>query len=589
MNTEFRVFTTILEGQGPCAGRIAKLQPVVEKNGDVTTVTVPKAAMIGKKYNYVRIDSDMTTREAGDEGYMFFPTEFSWGVVKSAFTEREDMEYHSLISAMPVCGICGCKEAVYVQVKSMSSDCRFYVRTIGNRYYISPEIVLDQDDPDDDFVVEYRKMPYATYVDMAKVYRKYQLEEGGCVPLKERIKERPILKKAAESMEIRVRMGWKPLPTPVRRQTVENEPPMKIACTVEDLNKIIDRMHEKGIKQAEICLVGWGPGGHDGRFPQQYPCDERFGGDEALKAFISRAQKMGYLVVCHTVSFGAYEIANNWDRSLLTMKKGPSQIPEPYLRTEYMTNGLNGGDPWHVCPRTAYENYAVKDLPKVREYGYEGMHYVDEITACKPEKCCSPDHPVTRKQAWGYYRKIAQLSKRLFGAFQSEAWVDYINSDVDAILYASSQSFINATMNPLFDEGIPFWQLVYHGIVLSNATAQTVNYPIKEEAQHLKFIEYGGRPLMYFNSKFGENRNWMGDVDLFDRTQEEINTSVDALKAAYDEYELLKCLQYEFMENHEKLKDGVYRTTYSDGTVITVDYRTEKYTVQKGKAFDREA
>ena len=62
-----------------------------------------------------------------------------------------------------------------------------------------------------------------------------------------------------------------------------------------------------------------------------------------------------------------------------------------------------------------------------------------------------------------------------------------------------------------------------------------------------------------------------------------MDASVDALKAAYDEYERLKWLQYEFMENHEKLGEGVYRVTYSDGTRITVDYNREDYTVEKAK------
>ena len=61
----------------------------------------------------------------------------------------------------------------------------------------------------------------------------------------------------------------------------------------------------------------------------------------------------------------------------------------------------------------------------------------------------------------------------------------------------------------------------------------------------------------------------------------DIERSVEAIKKAYDEYEKLKDLQYEFMDNHEKLSEGVYRTTYSDGTVITVDYNKETYTVAK--------
>lgn len=159
--------------------------------------------------------------------------------------------------------------------------------------------------------------------------------------------------------------------------------------------------------------------------------------------------------------------------------------------------------------------------------------------------------------------------------------MDYMSAEMDAILYVGVQSRVTPQRNPLFDEGIPFWQLVYHGIILSNPTSQTINYPIKEEYQHLKFIEYGGRPLMYFNSKFGADRNWMGDLDLHCGNDEQIDIATDALKKAYDEYETLKSLQFEFMENHEKLSEGVYRTTYSDGTVITVDYNTEKYIISK--------
>ena len=85
---------------------------------------------------------------------------------------------------------------------------------------------------------------------------------------------------------------------------------------------------------------------------------------------------------------------------------------------------------------------------------------------------------------------------------------------------------------------------------------------------------------MYFNSKVGPDRNWMGDVDLYNKTDEQIADSVAALKRAYDEFEPLKHLQYEFMDNHEKLGEKLYRTTYSDGTMITVDYKAGTYTVE---------
>lgn len=565
-------------------GVVRELKPSVTETGDTVTITVPKSLLCKPRNQSVHIVSAFTTARAGDKGYMFFPTNFGCGFVTCHFDKkgRKESQFSTWMNAPAVAGLCGNENAVFVRVAGGRHDARFSVEFAKGVYSITPEFVLDGDEPDEDLSVVYKKMPGATYSDMARAYRKYQLEEGGCVPLKERAAQNEILKRAADRLEIRVRMGWKPLPTPVRAQTLENEPPMKIACDIAELNKIVDELKAQGVEKAEICLVGWGPGGHDGRFPQQYPSDERFGGDKALKAFIARAQKMGYMVVCHTVSCGAYQIADNWDRDLLTKKINPlTGEPEPYLREQYKKHGLNGGDPWHLCAKAAYENYAVKDLPVVRGYGFSGLHYVDELTATIPEKCYDKNHPVSRKQAREYYQKIARLSKKLFGGYQSENYMDYMNADVDAVLYTGVTTRLPIKHYPLFDEAIPFWQLTYHGIVMSGASSQTVNYTIKGNYERLKSVEYGSRPVMYFNSKFGEDRNWMGDKDLLNKTDEQIRTSAAAVKKAYDEYEKLKHLQYEFMENHEKIGDRVFRVTYSDGTVITVDYKQSKYTVSK--------
>ena len=561
--------------------KVYDLPYTVREDGDAVTVRVTQADMNAlPPLETVRLDSDLTTARAGDAGYMFYPTTFRYGQILTRFTEREDASFVSLIGAMPVFGFaCESPRAVFVHVTGMDCDCRMFIRVASGVYTISPELAMDGDPAYEDFVVTYTRMPGADYSAMARRYREYQIKVRDCRPLRERVKDNPLLAEAVGSMEIRVRMGWKPRPTPVRRQNLENEPPLHVACNVAQLNAIIDRMQAVGIRHAELCLVGWAVGGHDGRFPQQVPSDPRYGGDEALKAFIARAQSYGYLVVCHTVCMGAYEIADNWDPAELAKIIGPEGNPIPMLRMGYWSGGLNGGDPWFVCPRRAYTRYAVNDLPKVRAYGFRGLHYGDEITACRPVKCHDPAHFSNRKQSVEAYRKIAQLSRRLFGGFQSEAWCDFINADVDFVLYTSVVSSADTSMHPLFDEQIPFWQLVYHGIVTAGTSSAAVNYPIKSRREYLRFVEYGGRPAMYFNSKFGETLNWMGDDDLYDQTPEQLDVSVAALKRAYDDYEALKHLQYEFMEKHERLPGGIARVTYSDGTVITVDHTHETVAV----------
>ena len=551
-----------------------------EEFDNVIRVTVPAEATKGKEINLIRIESNLTTFKTGDKGNMIFPTGMDDGVAQCNFDAKEDAMYRSRIACMATAGICDTPDAVMLLCRSAEYDQRFLVKCADGVYSLSPEFVLDFDEAEDDMIIDYIKMPNATFVDMAKAYRRYQLEERGCVPLRERVKTYPKVAEAADCIEVRIRMGWKPQPTPVRHQTLENEPPMLVACTVEKLHKIVDGMKAAGVKGAEICLVGWAAGGHDGRFPQHYPCDERFGTDEEFRAWIKKTKEYGYMVTCHSNSKGAYEIADNWDESLLLMKPDENGNIVPWVRSDYKRMGLQGGEPYHLCPIPAYEHYAKKDFPVLRDYGFEGLHYVDELTAVEPVKCYCPDHPSSRKKTAECCREIARLSRELFGGFQSEAQFDFMAAECDYVLYTSVRITTEAAKSKLFDEIIPFWVIAYHGIIMSNAASATINYPIKGVREKLKAIECGSRPLLYINSKFC-GRDWMGREDLHCETEADIAESVAAIKTVADDYDLRKHLQYEFIENIERLPNEVRRITYSDGTIITVDYTKGTYEINK--------
>ncbi len=553
-------------------GETEVLVPELAGSDAEMTVTLKKELFAGRHFDRVRIISEWTKAEAGEEGYFFYPGTCAAGCALTRFREREDAAFDSLISAMPIAGLGGCERACMVHVTGMPDECRFHVEVNRNHYSLSPEFVLDGDEPDGDIMVEYRLMPGADYSAIAREYRAWQLAHG-CRPLQERAKEREAVRYAAEAPEIRVRMGWKEVPTPVRCQTDATEPPVQVVCDVEKLRKLTQAMKRHGVEKAEICLVGWGKGGHDGRFPQQVPSDPAFGGDEALKEWISQTQRLGYKVVCHTGSYEAYDVADNFDRNLLVHRRTPDGLLRPVRNEGYArSGGLSGGFPWLLCPQTAYEKYAVEDLPKVRAYGFEGLHFVDELTACVPLKCTHPEHAVSRTQAVAYYRKIARLCTRLFGGFQSEAWIDSFASDVDYVMYTSFRTHLSAKDHPLFDAEIPLWQLVYHGIILSNASSTTVNYPIKEKDEQLRYFEYGSRPLLYIHSKFGSHKNWMGDADLSVADDAQIERSAAVIAQACREWEPLKKLQYEYMDTHEEVLENVFEITYSDGTHMLVNY-----------------
>ena len=60
----------------------------------------------------------------------------------------------------------------------------------------------------------------------------------------------------------------------------------------------------------------------------------------------------------------------------------------------------------------------------------------------------------------------------------------------------------------------------------------------------------------------------------------QLETSLDGIEAMYREYQTLWRLQYDTMLRHDKIREGVYRITYSGGTAITVDYNQNSYTVE---------
>ena len=568
------------------------LLPKQVANKDTLTVTFTPEMLKGRRFDKIRIITELTEVVAPADGYMFYPAKIYSGTPLTYFTEgRPDCTCDSIIDGLSFAGIGGCENAIMIQIVKGNANGRFHAEYSDGRYSLSPEFVLNGDEAYETLEVTYRSMPFATYSDMARCYRAYQMEFCGCVPIRDRIAEYPALKYAAESMEFRIRMGWKRVPTPVFTQTPENEPPVQVVCDIAKLRSLTKAMKAAGIDKAQLCLVGWSRGGHDGRFPQNVPSEPAYGTDAEMREFISEAQNMGYQIVCHTGSRTSYQIADNFDIESMSHLRGADGCIAPRITPLYaLSGGLSGGVPFTLCAKEAYDKYAVKDLPRVRDYGFYGLHFIDELISEQILPCYHPNHPANRTESEESYRKIAKLSKELFGGFQSECWMDYMNSDVDYIMYTSFKTrhtskddkpFNNEDGIKLFDEYVPVWQLVYHGIVLSTPSSDNVNHTMKGASTRLHLLEFGGRPLMYLFSKFGERKNWMGDLDLRLISDDDMDSVIKPLKDAYEEYEQLNYLQYEFMENHEKIGDKVYRVTYSDGTVMTVDYINCRYTVEK--------
>lgn len=532
-------------------------------DGVVQYLRVPKQA-IPAGTQHIEVHHPLATARAGDDGFYVL----SNGMY-GTFRERPNGVYRNPHAVMPVFGVRTPRGAMTVIATGLRYEAFQMVELRDGVYRVFPRFELGGDPPYDDLAIEFHRVDadQASYADLAKVYRRFQLERQVVRPLKERIQDRAELAYAAGSIVVRVRLAWKPVPSPVPEQNAQNEPPLKVAVSFDRLGQIIDEFKRQGIERAEFCLVGWNIGGHDGRYPQIFPVDPRLGGEDKLRAVIAKAQDAGYQIVCHTNYSDAYrasQIGGLWDEDYLLRARDGSIV---------QGGNWGGGTTYQTCPQCMYERFSGNDFARIRELGFRGLHYLDVYSTVNPRTCYSPQHPLTKEGFAHWTSRLGADAQRTFGGFASEGGFDYAVSQLDYGLYISF--FVPGTPTPpLIDRHVPFWQLVYHGIVLSNPYTATTNYTIKAPEMQLKLVEFGGRPMFYFHSKFRDaGTHWMGDDDLSSATDDDLVRSVAAVKRGFDEFETLRRLQWEFMESHGPVADRVFKTAFSDGTSIVCNYR----------------
>ena len=251
-------------------------------------------------------------------------------------------------------------------------DVRFCVSTNWGpkrQYAIDPAFTLrsfpEETRLSDDLAVEYHflRADQSDWLSVGKCYRRYNFARRGIRPLRERAAASSELAYSAQAMEVRIRLAVKPVPGKVAEQTPETEPAMEVFCSFARVRDILDELHRQGVARAELCLVGWNRGGHDGRYPQIFPVEPALGGERELRATIRHGQTLGFQIVAHDCYYGAYRISEDWSEEYL--RKNPDGQPQK--------GGVwGGGQSYNICLARADELFAKRDLPRIRALGFRG-------------------------------------------------------------------------------------------------------------------------------------------------------------------------------------------------------------------------
>lgn len=516
---------------------------------------------IPRSTKQILLTADEFTANKGDDGYFIVPNvDFGY---RGFFKYDNGRSLYDL--QMAFWGVKSPKGTYVAIAKGLQLEARVILEAVNGVHKLSVRYDISRIDfdPYEDIIVDFYKLEGkdADFVGMAKKYRKYMLDSGAVVPLKERVKNNPTLKYTVESLFVRIKMAYNKRP---KNNISANDPAwdkmqheLNIVHNFDSFMDILRKMNEAGVGKADVCFVGWQVNGFDGYFPDLFPVEERLGGEAKMREAVKLGKSFGYHMTTHINNHNMYKRAKRW--SLEDVCKNRKGEPRTYVVWP-------GGQAYHTCFQTICDRYMDSDIAHLKDIGMNAPQHVDVTSAIRPTPCCDPLHPNNRKEIAQHQIRLGEKYHKAFGGFTSEAGYDHVAKILDYALYTSRLDFTKRMSKKRYEKAmttpelLPIWQIVYHGIILSNIDWDTIDAYLKPKGDtaRLKLIESGSRPTFYW-------------------TDYKKSSVIDGIAEAWRDYQKMSYLQYEFMDRYETIAKDVVLVGYSDGSEVVVNYSDKPF------------
>ncbi len=392
----------------------------------------------------------------------------------------------------------------------------------------------------------------ASYISMAKRYRRFVQEKGEFVSLAEKAVRTPNVNEVIGRPVLHVGALYHF----VKETRSFNKDRIEANHGLTTFEKLIDTMKmskENGLEDAYVHLDGWGYYGYDNGHPDVLPVGGEQGGWEGMKAFADTCDELGYLLATHDQYRDFYLNAASYDDKLtLTDAKGKHEIHADWC----------GGPQTILSPRFA-PGYVRRNHDLFAEHGIKVKGaYLDVFAVVPLEQSHQPRHPVTRRECAAYRRECFDLLRARGYVVSSEEPADYLVRSLDLVHHAPYATYPNLGGGGPSGILVPLFSLVYHdSILIPWDLGPNGSWGVpKGDSGKLHCALNAGLPYAFPGQS--------GDAIKELNTLSALNTH---------------CVHLE-MTNHEFLNDThrQQRTTYSDGTQVTVDFDAGTYAVEMG-------
>lgn len=410
-------------------------------------------------------------------------------------------------------------------------------------------------------VMKYSFVKDCDYNDLCKIYRNYVIEKGRFKSLAE---------KAVKTPSIDQLIGSAFLHKGIKIQVMTNsdfydaENPDKnnhltpFSVRTEEIKKF----HELGVEKLYLHLDGWAEPGYDNQHPDYLPACEKAGGWKAMKELSDTMHECGYLFGIHDQYRDYYYAAKTFDENFAT-RLADGTIPS-HARWA-------GGPQTYLCATQA-PFYVKRNFTEIMDNGIKlDCAYLDVFTCNEGDECSHPWHKMTRRECYEYRNACFEylLSKGILPS--SEEVNDWAIPSLVFCHYAPYDFMLDRPGSPKKGIPVPLFNLVYHDCLIEPWMMDKVS---EEEDYMLYAVLNGGAPYLVRDGAYqNTDGSFAGGVEIT------IEDQIKRCKVVSDLHEkVAKCE----MVRHEMV-DGnpeVQRTTFADGTVVTVDFQAQTYQIR---------
>jgi uncharacterized protein DUF5696 len=396
------------------------------------------------------------------------------------------------------------------------------------------------------------------YVDLAKRYRRYALETGLHVSLKQKIAASPIVEQLIGNVESRISILRDIVPES-RLYNKEDTTKNYRLTTFDERAKQLRELKAKGVEKFHVVLTGWGRLGYDREHPDGMPPAPAAGGWEGLTRLMDTCKELGYLFSLHDQYRDYYVEAPSYDPQFAIHEEDVASPPTIFPGTRFGTHkegrlsflsAWDGGKQTYLNSRYML-GHMKKNYGMFLERGLQPAgSYLDVFGYVPPDEDWNPEHPTTRTEAKRDRAQCYTWARQNLGLVGTEAGADW------SVPYADYSSPIGVGRAGI---PVPLFNLVYHDALVPMYSPQ---------APDARQVQPARPDWMYGMLNGGLPRVGLGGIDR-------VRDQIDQLTRLHKRVALQAMTNHEFLdEKHEK-----ERTTFADGTTVTVDWTTPSVTV----------